>query len=127
MPRSATPALILALTAATAAYVVTRRQDPPAPAPAELPVPRVELDPSRAVVTPLGPGRYRWGCRVRAPAQPGGRLELWLDGQKVYESDAPEDWVDLSGECDAGPCAGLGRLTAVAGGLETTVAAVGPP
>jgi hypothetical protein len=112
------------LTAATVAYVLTHRQEPTAPAPAESPVPRVELDPSRGVVTPLGPGRVRWECRVRAPAQPGGRLELWLDGQRVYEGDAPEDWVDLSGEYEAGPRAGFGQLTAAAGGLETTVAAV---
>jgi len=42
--------------------------------PADAPVPRVELDPTRAVVTPLGPGRVRWECRVRAPAQPDAVL-----------------------------------------------------
>jgi hypothetical protein len=120
VPRSATPALLLALTASAAVYVLTRNE-PTAPAPAESPVPRVELDPSRAVVRPVGADRVRWECRVRAPVQPGGRLEIWLDGRKVYEGDAPEDWVDLSGECEAGPCEGFRQLTAVAGGLETTV------
>ena len=120
MPRSATPALILALTASAAVYVLTRNE-PTAPAPAESPVPRVELDPTRAFVRPVGNGRVRWECRVRAPAQPGGRLELWLDGRKVYEGDAPEEWVDLAGECEAGAGQAGGTLTATAGGLEAAV------
>jgi len=73
----------------------------------------------------------RWESRVRAPAQPGGRLELWLDGRKVYEGDAPEEWVDLSGECEAGEGQSVGTLTAAAGGLESSVdvgfAAAWPP
>ena len=83
----------------------------------------MELDPTRASVTPVGSGRVRWGCRARAPAQPGGRLELWLDGRKVYESDAPEDWADLSGECEVAGGRPGATLTAAAGGLEATVEA----
>jgi hypothetical protein len=45
---------------------------------------------------------------------------VWLDGRKVYEGDAPEDWVDLSGECEAGAGQAGRTLTATAGGLEAT-------